>query len=321
MNSSFEERHRKAEINFLKEYINVKHVRLNPDQKKRYLGGVLNRICRYCNRNEKDTTFNKVAHAIPLLIGNKTLIDNLECDSCNEHFGNKIEDSFAKYFHPHRLMNRIRGRKRLKYNSSDLDITTGEDRRLNITVSLNGEQEDPAYVKVSEDLLKFTLERPPYYPVAIYKTFVKIALALMPESEKPKTILLNEWLLSDEQIPLIKEQKVIQWKIRGPSDPDTIRCMLYKAKPEFESTNIRYVLIFAFSSFQFQVPIPSINNENPNIAMPLAPSLRPIEEYKEFGEPFIEIVDFSSNTIVRNEKVDIFFRAEEIKIKDASGSL
>lgn len=321
MNSSFEDRHRKAEINFLKEYINIKHVRIGPDQKKRYLGGVLNKICRYCNKNEKNTTFKKVAHAIPSLIGNKTLIDNLECDKCNEHFGNKIEDSFAKYFHPHRLMNSIRGRKPLKYSSGGLNITTGEDRGLNVTVSPNGDQQEPTFIKVGEDLLKFTLERPPYYPVAIYKTFVKIALALMPESEKPKTILLNEWLLSSEQTALIKEQKVIQWKIRGPSDPDTIRCTLYKAKPEFESTNIKYILIFAFSSFQFQVPIPSINNENPNIAMPLAPSLRPIEEYKEFGEPSIEVVDFSSNTIVRNEKVDIFFRIEKSQLKDANCSL
>ncbi|WP_405121370.1 HNH endonuclease [Pseudomonas petroselini] len=321
MNYSFEEFNKKAEKNFLKEYINIKHVTLNPSQKKRYLGGVLNKICRYCNKNEKSTTFKKVAHAIPFLIGNRTLIDNLECDKCNEHFGKKIEDSFANYFHPYRLMNSIRGRKRLKYNSSGLDITTDQDRGLNVSVSPNDEQEEPAFVRVSEDLIKFTLERPAYYPVAIYKTFVKIALALMPESEKVKTIILNEWLLSNEQVPLIKEQKVIQWKVRGPSDPDTIRCTLYKAKPEFEDTNIRYVLIFAFSSFQFQVPIPSINNENPNIAMPLAPSLRPIEEYKEFGNPSIDVIDFSSNAIVRNEKVEIFFRIEESQIKDASSSL
>ena len=321
MNSSFEERHRTAEKNFLKEYINIKYVTLNPNQKKRYLGGVFNKICRYCNKNEESTTFKKVAHAIPFLIGNKNLIDNLECDKCNEHFGNKIEDSFANYFHPHRLMNSIRGRKRLKYNSSGLDITTGQDRGLNVTVSPNDEQEEPVFVKVGEDLIKFTLDRPAYYPVAIYKTFIKIALALMPESEKLKTVLLNEWLLSNEQVPLIKEQKVIQWKIRGPSDPDTIRCTLYKAKPEFENTNIKYVLTFAFSSFQFQIPIPSINNENPNSAMPLAPSLRPIEEYKEFGEPSIDIIDFSSNTIVRNEKVEIFFRIEESQVKDMSSSL
>lgn len=311
MISSFEERHKEAEKSFLKEYINIKHVTLTPNQKKRYLGGVLNKKCRYCNKDKKETTFRKVAHAIPSLIGNKTLIDNLECDNCNEHFGNNIEDSFAKYFHPHRLMNRIRGRKPLKYRSGGLEITTSEDRGLNVTVSSTEEYGEPTYNRVEHDLLKFTLERPPYYPVAIYKTFVKIALALMPESERSKTSFLNDWLLFNDQVPVIKEQKVFQWKIRGPSDPDTIRCMLCKAKPEFEKTNIRYILIFAFSSFQFQIPIPSTNNENFRIAMPLAPSLRPIEEYKEFGEPIIEIVDFSSGELVKNQKVDVYFRAEE----------
>ncbi|WP_161905590.1 HNH endonuclease [Pseudomonas sp. L13] len=314
MISDFEKRHKILGENFFSEYIDVKSVTLHPGKKKRYLGGVINKVCRFCNLGEGETTFKKEAHAIPLLIGNKTLIDNLECDSCNKHFGDNVEDSFGKYFHPHRVMNRIRGRKPLKYSEDKkLKVTVNENRDLNVEVSPVADGDEPVYVRVKDDLLKFTLERQPYYPTAIYKTFVKMALAMMPESERFNVEFLKGWLLSKEQSQLMVEQKVIVWKIPGPSDPDTIRCMLCKTKLEYESLNIKYVLVFAFSGLQFQIPIPVIN-KNPRAAMPLAPSLRPIDEYKEFGEPAVDVVDFSSNKLVKNEKVEIFFRAEESQV-------
>jgi len=49
------------------------------------------RICRFCKKKKPDVKFKKEAHAISEALGNKKLILNEECDSCNEFFDENIE--------------------------------------------------------------------------------------------------------------------------------------------------------------------------------------------------------------------------------------
>lgn len=51
------------------------------------------RVCRFCGRSMPDVKFKKVAHALSESIGNKHIINNEECDSCNENFS-IIEQDF-----------------------------------------------------------------------------------------------------------------------------------------------------------------------------------------------------------------------------------
>lgn len=55
------------------------------------------RICRFCNKKKPDVKFKKEAHAISEALGNKKLILNEECDSCNEFFDENIERDFIYY--------------------------------------------------------------------------------------------------------------------------------------------------------------------------------------------------------------------------------
>jgi hypothetical protein len=51
---------------------------------KRTLKPRRERVCRFCGLGADKTKFNKDAHAIPELLGNKHLLSDSECDACNE---------------------------------------------------------------------------------------------------------------------------------------------------------------------------------------------------------------------------------------------
>ena len=54
------------------------------------------KICRFCGKKEPEVTFNKIAHAIPEMLGNKQYISLSECDTCNKKFS-KYEDNLEGY--------------------------------------------------------------------------------------------------------------------------------------------------------------------------------------------------------------------------------
>ncbi len=55
------------------------------------------RICRFCHKDSSQTSFKKIAHAIPEALGNKNIILNEECDICNEKFSRTLEKDILVY--------------------------------------------------------------------------------------------------------------------------------------------------------------------------------------------------------------------------------
>ncbi len=53
------------------------------------------KICRFCSRRPPETTFRRLAHPVPELVGNKRLFARYECDVCNSQFS-VFEDELAK---------------------------------------------------------------------------------------------------------------------------------------------------------------------------------------------------------------------------------
>lgn len=60
-------------------------------------GAKAKRVCRFCKGRIPEVTFKKEAHAISEALGNKKLILNEECDSCNEFFDENVERDFIYY--------------------------------------------------------------------------------------------------------------------------------------------------------------------------------------------------------------------------------
>ncbi|MEX2987651.1 HNH endonuclease [Serratia fonticola] len=72
----------------------------------------VNRVCRFCNNEKGDeTTFSKEAHAISESLGNKKIILNEECDSCNEFFDENIERDMDTYLKLYSSFFRIKNKK------------------------------------------------------------------------------------------------------------------------------------------------------------------------------------------------------------------
>jgi HNH endonuclease len=65
-------------------------------KEKQYLGAEETRVCRFCRRDAGTTTFKKVAHAVPQLLGNRSVIAYYECDACNTYFSEDLEDHLGK---------------------------------------------------------------------------------------------------------------------------------------------------------------------------------------------------------------------------------
>ena len=81
--------------------------RLRDDQKE-FIGQKANRRCRYCGAAGP---FEMEAHAVPELIGNRAIISNEECDSCNQLFARNLEDHLGKMLNGVRTLSGITGKK------------------------------------------------------------------------------------------------------------------------------------------------------------------------------------------------------------------
>lgn len=67
------------------------------------------RKCRFCGKSVPDTSFRKESHAISEGLGNKTLICNEECDTCNGRLS-KVENNLMRYFDVRRAMYGIKSK-------------------------------------------------------------------------------------------------------------------------------------------------------------------------------------------------------------------
>ena len=68
-------------------------------EKKFYIGEPdrRKRVCRFCDEKQPVVTFKNESHAISEALGNKCIIVNDECDTCNERFGKYLEPDFIDY--------------------------------------------------------------------------------------------------------------------------------------------------------------------------------------------------------------------------------
>lgn len=166
------------------------------DDKKIYLGDKTNKVCRFCGRDSKLTTFKKIAHAFPESIGNKNLFSHYECDECNLFFGTTMEDSYAKFFHFFHLFSRVRGKsgvpKIKKLNDSKLKSAFwSQNNRLEITYS-NKENFDK---DINNRTINISTIVDTFIPIEVYKSLVKMMLSVLPNNYLPlfsKTII---WLM------------------------------------------------------------------------------------------------------------------------------
>lgn len=225
--------------------------------KKVMLGDRSNRACRFCNETPPEAKFRLDAHAIPEALGNKSLFTAYECDSCNQEFGNSIENDFGNWSKPMRTLAQIRGKSgvptikkgssggwRVEYGPSGFEIKQYEDDPI---VELNE----------VEKKLTFRLKRDPHTPVAVLKAFVKMGLSLLPESEMRNFVAALSWIRNpDHQIGLVSESPILYAFVPGPRPFTNISIYVFRRKPNAVPTPYA-TFVLAYGNEVFQIFLPS----------------------------------------------------------------
>lgn len=67
-------------------------------------------ICRFCRRGEPAVKFSNKSHAISEALGNKGIVCNDECDSCNAKFGSGVETDLIAFLSLYRAFFGIKGK-------------------------------------------------------------------------------------------------------------------------------------------------------------------------------------------------------------------
>lgn len=223
------------------------------------LGADEPQVCRYCGKSTPDVAFDNISHAFPEQIGNKWLVDSRECDSCNAHFASAVDAPFGDWSLLARSTGRIRGKKKVP-----TFVTSDSDLRIDVkngNLKLTVRNRDPR-LKFDDKAkqIEMRLERPPYVPMGVFKSFVKMALAVMPEPEASKCQHLKNWILEKkhtfESFPFHPLMLYSQF-IAGPVPNDKISFMLVRRKASVSGCPyLMFMVQYGNHVHQIALPMP-----------------------------------------------------------------
>lgn len=275
----------------------------NSESKKIHLGHGEPRVCRYCGKDADTTAFKKIAHAIPEHVGNKWLIDLRECDKCNKHFADALEDDFSKWTQVWRSFGRIKGKK---YPSI---LTPDKNFRMDVhapgTLRMTLAQESPDYVvDAGEKTLRVSIPRQSYVPMGVFKCLVKMAMAIMPSSENSRCGHLRDWLLQEHHTresypytPLL----VLRQLILGPVPNDTVSIGLLRRRSDGPQDCPYMQFSLSFSNLILQIALPMH-----------------VEDHHLLGEDNCMTIEFWPHLWDAPERAALFGESEDVEI-DMSG--
>jgi hypothetical protein len=277
------------------------------------IGNSENRRCRFCGKDETKTTFKNVAHAIPESIGNKRVICLEECDKCNTFFSENIEVHFDKISKIYRIIGQIKGKKKIpSYKTKDKK--TRIDIKDKIIIK---ERIDSTITSFDEENNSLTIEYElePHIPAAVFKTFVKMAISVMPKEELKYFKDTTKWILHpDHSKTLLNPLTIFQTFIPGPRpNPTPISFLLKKKSSKANYPN--YIFLLAYGNIVSQIIVPSTLDTQlgriVKMEVPIFPT--PFEENWKYGNVKVEILDFTNSDVVIGKKFPVQMSYEEKK--------
>ena len=255
-------------------YIQVVSYHLNDDKEIMLGDPSATRACRFCGRSEPEVTFNKVAHAIPHFIGNRTLKSLYECDECNGKVFSPMESHFSRFMGIYHTFNHVSKSEKVptyRNNSTEKSKIVVDGSQIKIDC-VEGEELKPIFDKKNKTV---TIKaKRSYVPQDVYKIFIKMALSIMPESEMRHFKYTLEWLLGKRNFS--SNLKLIERRYTGLNNPfDFVSCMLFKRKPDHRDNVPAYIFGLAYFNFFFQTYIPLYDEDKKldgNVTMPYIPT-------------------------------------------------
>lgn len=297
-----------GEFFYQKNYNILKDWNLIPSKKIR-LGDRDNLNCRFCKKSYPDVKFEKVAHAIPECLGNKSISTYYECDTCNELFGNGIENQLGIWSKNRRTIMRVIGKKgipKLKKKQEDYSYEIqATQNNLNIKF-----YKDTPFCLIDEvrKTVTFQLKQDNYSPIKVFKAFVKIGLTLIPDSEMKNYSSLYNWIIAtDDYADAPPNCAIMRTFIPGNMRPFN-KVIILKRKPKIE--NYPYMQIIVSSGNDvYQIPLFSTYEDKTlyymKEDMPVFPTPK-LSASNEFGPNKIERINLSSSKNFNDMETVVF---------------
>lgn len=155
------------------------------------------RICRFCGNGmstDIKVTFNSKAHAFSEALGNKSVVLNEECDTCNGKLGSSIEEDFIKYLDIYRAFYKIKGKNstaKLKFKNATIQEIDGLTTIM--AQNIEHDKESGNFTILLESNSKLA-------NVNIYKTLCKYAISVIDKVELAYFKKTIEWITSDKKV-------------------------------------------------------------------------------------------------------------------------
>lgn len=138
---------------------------------RKEIGNKNNRICRFCGKREGETTFRKIAHAIPEALGNKLLFSNEECDLCNEQLAS-VEDNLTSYLDINRAICNIKGKGGCKDVEGENFVIRHKNGKVQLYIKGGNEESCDGGIILRH--------RKAMNDQGLYRALAKVAIDLMP---------------------------------------------------------------------------------------------------------------------------------------------
>ncbi len=216
------------------------------------------RRCRFCGKSMPEVSFKHKAHAFSEFLNNKKIILNEECDTCNEKFGNGIEQDFGNWILPSRIFFNVCGKtgtptmsnSEVRMYRDDKDL----DKKLKISIKRP--------VNHLQDLLTIPVCKGlSITPQNIYKTLCKYALSVINAElfcgNFTETI---NWITKDEFWGTLPVVKIRTKKYKLCEYPELI-VFVKRAKSKQQLPKLWAFLTFGNLSMVYIVPSSKEEND------------------------------------------------------------
>lgn len=258
--------------------------------------------CRYCSKVEPEVTFEKIAHSIPELIGNKLLFSLDECDSCNEWFSENGEADLAKFLGVGRTASQIKGKKGIpKFVSQDQKSSIKKEDGITKYVTRVDSEEFKIDFEKKE--LSINTTKHQYVPRNIFKCLTKMAIAVMGERDINKFNMTKEWITKNKHEDSFngKFMKCYYGFTGGMKPFDKIAIMLFRRKNI--SFDVPYMTFYiAFANYSFQIMLLGCRKDQCKDGKSLKFIAFPNPLEKSNDSTSYRVIDLGNNSLVKGQK-------------------
>jgi hypothetical protein len=300
---------------YLEHYDVLMARRLDSSSPEKTLG--TEEICRFCGGRPPAVTFNKIAHAVPELLGNKRLFARYECDACNNYFS-AFEDDLAKSAAIFLFGAQIKGKSGVPTLRTRKKLSRAEFREHGYSFQEYDGDEILSIDEVSQTA-RLKLKHQRFRPLGVYKTLTKIALTVMPESELSVFKEALQWLKEPlSEGPMVTPSLCYRTFIPGPRPIPRPHVMLFRRKHGHVVPYSMLFLAVGNTSFQIVVPCPSQDPAGQTYSFPPIPMTASIDFDAAQGPP-LHFTDDLSSADLTDAPSDMTFHFERIETKPMGG--